>query len=99
MQADTGEYAHKGALQKCCQTCSLRLGSGRIYVELKAPLPTRSHGFAGKDFWAQRWKDLVYNITMKGGGGSPEPGPSGNLYSDYLIVDLLNEPDALTTWR
>jgi hypothetical protein len=41
----------------------------------------------------------VYNITMKGGGGSPVYGPSGNIYADYLIVDLLNEPDALTRWR
>ncbi len=49
-----------------------------------------------KTVWGQAWKDLVYNINVKGLPNGK--GPTGIKYEDFLIVDLLNEPDALNTW-
>ena len=38
----------------------------------------------------------MYNINVK---GLPDgKGPTGIKYEDFLIVDLLNEPDALDYW-
>lgn len=46
--------------------------------------------------WGQAWKDLVYNINVRGLVNGV--GKNGIKYKDFLIVDLLNEPDALNTW-
>ena len=56
---------------------------------------------AAKEDWAKRWADLVYNINFKDGARDPATGNPlpvmghGRKYEDYLIADLLNEPDAM----